>query len=355
MEKIKAFISDNKKIVIPVLILIIIIAAAAVCFAVFGLNNKKSDNLKTQGNASVQEVEAEDIAPLAEKGIISGIKDVTVVKGTKTDFEDLIAFADDYVESVYADDTNIDFSKEGEYNLIYTVTFNGQNLRKLLKDEGIEAGFDTSGDKIIINIPVKVSVADEETADKEAGSGDEIKTEENDDKAGENNGDKTSSNDNVNITDNNSDAANAGSDRENTGKEDLSGSGTECKHVWVTRTETVQEPVTVIVDHEQREYSLYRFYWYNTGTWEETRDGSRFQEWYRSADGGLYPLYNPYERPEDNPLFIEYDSNGNPTYQNDHTIVSGLFENVPCEPYEKTEMTTVTKTVTKCSLCGAVK
>lgn len=354
MEKIKAFISDNKKIVIPVLILIIIIAAAAVCFAVFGLNNKKSDNLKTQGNASAQEVEAEDIAPLAEKGIISGIKDVTVVKGTETDFEDLISFAYDYVESVYADDTNIDFSKEGEYNLIYTVTFNGQTLRKLLKDEGINVEFDTSGDKIIINIPVKVTVVDQETADKEAEQGEVIITDDKD-KIDQNNQDETSSNGNESITGNNSNNANTGSDRDNTSKEDLSGSGTECKHVWVTRTETVQEPVTVIVDHEQREYSLYHFYWYNTGTWEETRDGNRFQEWYRSADGGLYPLYNPYERPEDNPLFIEYDSNGNPTYQNDHTIVSGLFENVPCEPYEKTEMTTVTKTVTKCSLCGAVK
>lgn len=136
------------------------------------------------------------------------------------------------------------------------------------------------------------------------------------------------------------------------------GSGTAstgCNHEWVTRTETVQEPTTVIVTSEQQEYTLYRFYWYTSGTWEETRDSSRFDEWYHSADGSLYPLYNPYEKPEDNPLFLGYDGNGNPTYTNDHTILSGLFEEVPCEPYEKTEITTMTITTTVCSKCGAIQ
>ena len=71
--------------------------------------------------------------------------------------------------------------------------------------------------------------------------------------------------------------------------------------------------------------------------------------------GGFFYAYHPYDKPEDDPLFIEYDSNGNPVYTNDHAIISNLFEWVPCEPYEKTETREVTVTTITCSICGAVK
>lgn len=134
-----------------------------------------------------------------------------------------------------------------------------------------------------------------------------------------------------------------------------SGSQSNHKHVWKTRTETVQEPQTTIVTEEKQYYTLYRFYWYNTNKWEESRDRDRFTEWQKSENGQLYPLKHPYAKPEDNPLFKGYDSNGNPTYTNDHSIISNLFDWVPCEPYEKTEMVTVKRTVTYCSICGATK
>ena len=130
---------------------------------------------------------------------------------------------------------------------------------------------------------------------------------------------------------------------------------TGCQHTWVTRTETKQEPMKTIVTAERREYTLYRFYWYHTGKWEETRDHKRFDEWMKSENGSLYTILHPYPRPEDNPLFIKYDEHGHETYTNDHVIISNLFEWIPCEPYEKTEMTTVTVTSTICSKCGAIK
>lgn len=69
--------------------------------------------------------------------------------------------------------------------------------------------------------------------------------------------------------------------------------------------------VTVVDKPEQTvKYSVYKMYWYTTGTWEETRDPDGFHAWAESKEGSLYPLYYPYQKPEDNPLFIGYDKNG---------------------------------------------
>lgn len=127
------------------------------------------------------------------------------------------------------------------------------------------------------------------------------------------------------------------------------------EHVWVTNTETKEETYKEGVTAEKNYYTLYRFYWHNTHKWEESRDHKRFDEWYKSEYGGFFYAYHPYDKPEDDPLFIEYDSNGNPVYTNDHAIISNLFEWVPCEPYEKTETREVTVTTITCSICGAVK
>ena len=109
-------------------------------------------------------------------------------------------------------------------------------------------------------------------------------------------------------------------------------------HVWKEHTaqKWVSNIVTVVDQPEQNiKYSIYRMYWYTTGTWEETRDAERFNTWYHSEEGGLYPLYHPYKEPEDNPLFIEYDKNGNPTYINDHVIAGPYYETIPAVTHEE--------------------
>ncbi len=133
-------------------------------------------------------------------------------------------------------------------------------------------------------------------------------------------------------------------------------SGTSCQHNWVITTRTEKEPHTVIVTEKVVQYDFYRFYWYDTDQWEETRDPDRFSEWQHDRNGGqLSPnsinMANP---PEKCPLFKGYDSNGHATYTNDH-VHSTLSETVPCEPYEKTEYTTVRITTTVCSKCGATR
>lgn len=109
-------------------------------------------------------------------------------------------------------------------------------------------------------------------------------------------------------------------------------------HVWNAHTAQKWVPhiVTVVDQPEQNiKYSIYRMYWYTTGTWEETRDAERFNTWYHSEEGGLYPLYHPYKKPEDNPLFLAYDKNGNPTYINDHVIAGPYYETIPAVTHEE--------------------
>lgn len=109
-------------------------------------------------------------------------------------------------------------------------------------------------------------------------------------------------------------------------------------HTWKVHTaqKWVSNIVTVVDQPEKTEkYSIYKMYWYNTGKWEETRDPERFNEWYKSKNGGLYTLYNPYPKPEDNPLFIGYDKNGNPQYTNDHTIIGPYYDVTPAVTHEE--------------------
>ena len=101
---------------------------------------------------------------------------------------------------------------------------------------------------------------------------------------------------------------------------------------WGDITEQVWVPnVVTVVDEPERieTYNLYRMYWYNTKQWEETEDPARFDEWDNSDDGGFYPLLNPFDKPEDNPLFTGYNENGMPVYTSDHVIMDGLTRVIP--------------------------
>ncbi len=347
MSKVNDFVKKNKILVILGVIVVVVLVAGSIYFAVAKTNSK------TNGNIKEQQVSVEDIEILEDKGIITGIKNMEITKGTKVSFKDLVTIDNDYVKSIDVDDSQVDYDKEGKYKVIYTITFDKEKLQAFLKDENIEVPFDMEGDSIIINVSINVTVtdnADNSEIDGETTTNDtknhtpeENQNAANNHSSSSNSGSNSSGNNNSSGSNNSSSNSNA------------SGSQPGHQHTWVTRTETVQEPVTVIVNTKKQEYTLYKIYWYNTNQWEDTRDPNRFKEWERSADGGLYKVYHSNDTPESNPLFLGYDSNGNPTYANDHSIVSGLYEEVPCEPYEKTEMQEVTITVEVCSQCGAVK
>ncbi len=192
------------------------------------------------------------------------------------------------------------------------------------------------------------SAPGEEKADAAAGEGDDLESEEAEE------AEKTEAAEEDEETAQT--GADADEDQSKSSAEAGQSTGTSCQHNWVTTTRTEKEPHTVIVTEKVVQYDYYRFYWYDTRQWEETRDPDRFSEWQHDRNGGpLSPnsinMANP---PEKCPLFKGYDRNGHATYTNDH-VHSTLSETVPCEPYEKTEYTTVTITTTVCSKCGATR
>ncbi len=348
--KIMKFIKNNRRITIPIAVLLVLLLAVGIYFAASGSNNKKeTESPQIEKQAIEQDVQIEDLKLLEEKGILTGFQDVKVEKGAKGNLNSLVSADKNYVKTVSVDDSNVDYNKEGTYQAVYTITFDGPKLQNFLKDENLTVAFDIQGDTVIIKVPVNVTVVAGKDSEEKAEEGNQSTAKETESQ---------------NIQENKSQGTNGGNSGSNSSSSSsnssnhLGGSNVPSsshEHNWVTHTETVQQPQKVYVTSEKREYTLYRFYWHNTRTWEESRDHNRFDEWYKSEYGGLFYAMHPYDNPEDDLLFIKYDNNGNPTYYNDHTITSNLFEWVPCEPYEKTEMTTVTITTTTCSICGATK
>lgn len=209
----------------------------------------------------------------------------------------------------------------------------------------ISQGTSDSDKKIKGNGGETVQISENENKTDDAGNS---KTE-----AGTEDGDSSkdkNQNDSGEGTENNKSADSKGSSYDNP-------DGSSHVHAWKERTEKkwVSDIVTVVDEPEKTiKYSIYRMYWYTTGKWEETRDPERFDQWYKSKEGGLYTIYHPYKRPEDNPLFIKYDKNGNPTYTNDHVIIGPYYETIPAVTHEEDHGHYETYVEYYCE-CGATK
>lgn len=108
------------------------------------------------------------------------------------------------------------------------------------------------------------------------------------------------------------------------------------EHDWIAHTNQrwVSQIVTVVDEPERyEEYTIFRIYWYHTGTWEETRDPDRFREWAYSEYGSLYPFYH-IEKNEDNPLFLGYNELGQPSFIGDHVLWGG-YDFIPAVTHEE--------------------
>ena len=150
----------KRKIVMSVLI----VTMLASCMACGKIHDHKGDTLKnsvtekvTVSDTKVAEdvepidVKVDDLKALADAGIITGVKDI--------------------VKSVDIDDSKVDYSKAGTYEVIYTITFDGDKFRDYVKDNNISVNFDTDGDTIVVKTTVTVTVATKEDADKAIASG----------------------------------------------------------------------------------------------------------------------------------------------------------------------------------------
>ena len=166
-----------------ILVLMLASMLAASCVACGSKSSDKKDELSSAATEMLSETETETeqieeqditadaLTPLADAGVITGVKDITVAEGTDVNLNKLVYADKNIVKSVNIDDSKVDYSKAGTYEVIYTITFDGDKFRDYVKDNNIDVNFDTDGDTIVIKTTVTVTVATKEDADKAIASG----------------------------------------------------------------------------------------------------------------------------------------------------------------------------------------
>lgn len=163
------------------LMFVLTAAMAASCVACTSKtpSNKVVESTETKKEVKAQNIKAEDLTPLSDKGVISGVKDMTVAEGTKVNLNELVYVDKTLVKSVDVDDSKVDYNKAGTYEVVYTITFNGNKLRDYIKSNNLTVSFDTTGDTVVVKTTVTVTVATKEDADAAIANGDtSVVTEE---------------------------------------------------------------------------------------------------------------------------------------------------------------------------------
>ena len=173
----------KRKIVMSVLI----VTMLASCMACGNIKDHKDENLKnsvtekvTVSNTEIAEdteniepvdVKVDDLKPLADAGVITGVEDIIVPEGTNVNLNELVYADKNIVKSVDIDDSAVDYSKAGTYEVIYTITFDGEKLRDYVKDNTLNVNFDTNDKTIVVKTKVTITVATEEDTEKAIESG----------------------------------------------------------------------------------------------------------------------------------------------------------------------------------------
>lgn len=191
-----------------ILVLMLASMLAASCVACGSKSSDKKDELSSAATEMLSETETETeqieeqditadaLTPLADAGVITGVKDITVAEGTDVKLNDLVYADKTIVKSVDVDDSAVDYSKAGTYEVIYTITFDGDKLRDYVKDNNLKVNFDVTGDTIVVKTTVTVTVATKEDADKAIANGNtDVVTPETKESVAESN--KAKANDNA--------------------------------------------------------------------------------------------------------------------------------------------------------------
>lgn len=173
----------KKKLVAMTLVAMMSVSGLAGCSNKDNANNKSSDKVvestETKKKVKAQNIKAEDLTPLSDKGVISGVKDMTVAEGTKVNLNELVYADKTIVKGVDVDDSKVDYNKAGTYEVIYTITFDGAKLRDYLKSNDLTVSFDTTGNTVVVKTTVTVTVIAKEDADAAIANGDtSVVTEE---------------------------------------------------------------------------------------------------------------------------------------------------------------------------------
>lgn len=191
-----------------ILVLMLASMLAASCVACGSKSSDKKDELSSAATEMLSETETETeqieeqditadaLTPLADAGVITGVKDITIAEGTNVNLNDLVYADKNIVKSVDIDDSKVDYSKAGTYEVIYTITFDGDKFRDYVKKHNIDVNFDTDGDTIVVKTTVTVTVATKEDADNAIANGNtDVVTPETKESVAESN--KAKANDNA--------------------------------------------------------------------------------------------------------------------------------------------------------------
>lgn len=191
-----------------ILVLMLASMLAASCVACGSKSSDKKDELSSAATEMLSETETETeqleeqditadaLTPLADAGVITGVEDIIVPEGTDMNLNELVYADKNIVKSVDIDDSAVDYSKAGTYEVIYTITFDGEKLRDYVKENNIDVNFDTDGNTIVVKTTVTVTVATKEDADKAIASGNtDVVTPETKESVAESN--KAKANDNA--------------------------------------------------------------------------------------------------------------------------------------------------------------
>lgn len=166
-----------------ILVLMLASMLAASCVACGSKSSDKKDELSSAATEMLSETETETeqieeqditadaLTPLADAGVITGVKDITIAEGTDVNLNDLVYADKNIVKSVDIDDSKVDYSKAGTYEVIYTITFDGEKLRDYVKENNLKVNFDTNDKTIVVKTKVTITVATEEDTEKAIASG----------------------------------------------------------------------------------------------------------------------------------------------------------------------------------------
>lgn len=166
-----------------VLVLMLASMMAASCMACGAKSSDKKNEASTSATEMLSETETETeqieeqditadaLTPLADAGVITGVEDIIVPEGTNMNLNELVYADKNIVKSVDIDDSAVDYSKAGTYEVIYTITFDGKKLRDYVKENNLNVNFDTNDKTIIVKTKVTITVATEEDTEKAIESG----------------------------------------------------------------------------------------------------------------------------------------------------------------------------------------
>lgn len=234
-----------------------------------GSNSKEKDNETESQTETVQEVDLTTC--------VTGLRDRVVEVNTKPDWMDGVKFDEKYVKSVKADDSKVDMTKAGEYQLTYNIT-------------GVESkDFIAKDVKVIkkVTVTVKEKMTEEEKASEEQKTAEAQKQDIKpviEEKKSSNSGKNSSSSNSSNNSSSSSNNGNSSSSNKpskpsgDTGNNNSGSSKPAHQHDWKTeyktvhhdaqyRSEPVYEDQIVYEDRPVYKWSAY---------WTCTECGKRF-------------------------------------------------------------------------------